>query len=289
MKISAAMVKELRDKTGAVMGACKKALVETEGDLEQAVDVLRLKGVKPDQAARATAEGAVSLKVSDDGKSVAVVELRCETDFAARNDNFLALLGTISDTVLSKKLADTASAKAEESISAGVQEAAAVTIRENIVLGFASHRTLDGEGKIGTYVHHNGKIGVAIALNTTAEVAAKPELDQLLKDLAMHATAHHPAPVSVDKDGVPAEHVAREKALALKVIDEDPKLASKPQNIKEKMVDGKLRKFFEERALLEQKFVKDPSSKISDLLAKASKELGGEISCAWFVRQAVGG
>jgi elongation factor Ts len=288
LKISASQVKELRDKTGAGMGACKKALVETAGDVEAAVDVLRKKGVKPDQASRTAAEGAVLFKVSDCAKHVAVVELRCETDFAARNENFQALLNTIADTVLEKKIENTEAAKADETIAAGIQQAAAMTIRENIVLGEASLRSLEGEGKIGVYVHHNSKLGVAVAVNTTTDVAANADLDALLKDLAMHATAHHPAPVSVSKDGVPEDLVAREKALALAVIDEDPKLASKPDNIKEKMVTGKLRKFFEERALLEQKFVKDPSQKVSDLVAKASKDLGGEISIAWFVRRGVG-
>ena len=135
---------------------------------------------------------------------------------------------------------------------------------------------------------HHVQVGVAVAVNASADVAAKAEIDVLLKDLAMHATAHHPAPVSVSKDGVPADLVAREKALALQVIDEDPKLSSKPDSIKEKMVEGKLRKFFEERALLEQKFVKDPSQKVGELIAKAAKELGGEIAVAWFVRRGVG-
>ncbi len=289
MKISAALVKELRDKTGAGMGACKKALVETEGNVDKAVDVLRAKGIKPDQASRKTAEGAVLLKVSEDGKAVAVVELLCETDFAARNENFTTLLGKVADRTLEIKFDGLEAAKADDVISQGIQEAGAMTIRENVVLGHAEYRALDGDGRVGIYVHHNGKVGVAIAVNTTTEVAAKPELGGLLKDLAMHATAHHPAPVAVEKDDLPADLVAREKAIALAAIDEDPKLASKPDNIKEKMVEGKLRKFFEERALMEQKFVKDPNQRVKQLVAAAGKDLGGEIKIAWFVRRAIGG
>ena len=128
----------------------------------------------------------------------------------------------------------------------------------------ASDRAVS-EGLIYGYGHHNGKVGVAIGVNCSSDVHGKGEFDSLLKDLAMHATAHVPNPVAVDKDSVPADLVEREKKIALQTIDQDPKLSGKPDEIKQKMVDGKLRKFFEERALLEQKFVKDPSQKVSDL------------------------
>jgi len=286
--INAKLVKQLRDRTGAGMGACKKALVENGGDVDKAEDAMRAAGVKPDQLDRKATEGAVSLAISGDGKGVAIVEMRCETDFAAKSDNFTKLLAAITGTVLDKKPKGVAEAQAIDSIEKGIQEAAAMTIRENVQLSRADYKTLDGDGRIGIYVHHNKQIGVAIGLNTPPSAADKDEVSQLLKDLAMHATAHHPAPVAVDKESVPQDLVAREKAVALKTISEDPKNASKPDDIKEKMVDGKLRKFFEERALLEQKFVKDPNLKISELLQKASKALGGEVSVAWFVRVAVG-
>jgi len=288
-QITASLVKELRQKTGAGMGDCKKALIETDGDVEKAVDVLRAKGVKASQAMRDTGEGAVLLKPSEDGKAVAIVELGCETDFAARNENFQALLKTVADTVLAEQCKDVEAAKAHSAVAEGLQEAAAITIRENIQLKRAEYRALDGEGKVGTYVHHNGRVGVAIALNTPAGALGKPALDELLKDLAMHTTAHVPNPVAIDKDSIPDELVAREKAIALRAIDESPKDADKPQNIKEKMVEGKLRKFFEERALLEQKFVRDPNVKISDLLAQKGKELGGDLAVAWFTRVEIGG
>ncbi len=288
-QISAALVKQLRDKTGAGMGDCKKALIETNGDVEAAVDVLRAKGIKDSQSARETGEGAVALKRSADGKAVAIVELRCETDFAARNENFVKLLDTIADTVLADKVSSVDEAKSKKPVADGLQEAGAITIRENIQLTQAQYRPLEGEGRIGTYVHHNGRVGVAVGVNTSADMASKPELDELLKELAMHATAHVPNPVGVDKDSIPSDLVEREKAIALRQIDENPKDAAKPQNIKEKMVEGKLRKFFEERALLEQKFVKDPNVKVRDLLAQKAKELGGEINVAWFVRTEVGG
>lgn len=287
-KISAALVKELRDKTGAGMGDCKKALIETEGDVEQAVDVLRAKGVKASQLTRETAEGAVCLSLSDDAKSVAVVELRCETDFAARNDNFVKLLDTIATVVHEQAPKSVDEAKEIAAIKDGLQEAAAVTIRENIQLHTAEKRSLEADGKIGTYVHHNGKVGVALALEASSDVTGKEGFNELLKDLCMHATAHQPAPVGVNRESIPSDLVERERAVALKTIDEDPKMASKPDEIKQKMVDGKLRKFFEERALLDQKFVKDPNLSVSKLIDAKAKELGGDIKIAWFVRQQVG-
>lgn len=286
--ISAALVKQLRDKTGAGMGACKKALVETEGDVEAAVLVLRSKGVKAETLTRATAEGAIKLDLSGDAKSVAVVELRCETDFAARNEHFVALMDTIAKAVHEHDPKSVDEAKEIPAVKEGIQDAAAVKIRENIQLYSANLRRLEGEGKIGVYVHHNGKVGVAMGVSAPADVVGKAEFEALLKDLCMHATAHQPNPVAVDKDSVPTDLVERERQIALKTIDEDPKMAAKPDEIKQKMVDGKLRKFFEERALLEQKFVKDPSKSVKDLLAATGKELGGEISIAWFVRQEVG-
>lgn len=287
-KISAALVKQLRDKTGAGMGDCKKALVETDGDVEAAVDVLRSKGVKASQLTRETAEGAVRFTLADDAKSVAVVELRCETDFAARNDNFVKLLDTISGIVMEQAPESVEAAREVPAVKDGIQDAAAVTIRENIQLYSAEKKVLEGEGKIGTYVHHNGKVGVAVGLNASSDVAGKEGFDELLKDLCMHATAHMPPPAGVDRDSISGDLVERERAVALKTIDEDPKMSSKPDEIKQKMVDGKLRKFFEERALLDQKFVKDPNLSIGKLVEAKGKELGGDIKIAWFVRQQVG-
>jgi elongation factor Ts len=287
-KISAALVKQLRDKTGAGMGDCKKALVETEGDVEAAVDVLRSKGIKASQLTRETAEGAIRLHVADDAKSVAVVELRCETDFAARNDNFLKLLDLIAGAVHESAPANLDAAKEIPAIKDGIQDAAAVTIRENIQLYSAERRVLEGEGKIGSYVHHNGKVGVAVALNANASVMGQDGFDELLKDLCMHATAHQPPPAGIDRDSICPDLIERERAVALRTIEEDPKMSSKPDEIKQKMVDGKLRKFSEDRPPLDQKFVKDPSLSITKLIDAKAKQLGGDIKIAWFVRQQVG-
>jgi elongation factor Ts len=287
-EITAALVKQLRNKTGAGLGACKKALQETDGDVEKAVDVLRAKNVKVSQLDRKAAEGAVLLEVDPGNKTVAIVELRCETDFGARSDNFKTLIKAVAQAVLEHKPATLEEARELKPVADGLQEAAALTIKENIVLARADVRTLEGEGRVGCYVHHNGQIGTVVAVHAPEEVASKPEVADLIKDLAMHATAHHPAPVAVDRESIPEDLVAREKAVALRALDENPKDAKKPDNIKEKIVDGKLRKFFEERALVDQKFVKDPETRIRKLLEAKSKELGGTISVAWFTRVKLG-
>lgn len=288
-EITASLVKQLRDLTGASMGDCKKALAETQGDVQKGVDWLRAKNPKlKAEEAGAKQEGAVALAVDGTGKELAVVVATCQTDFAARSDNFKKLLGTIVKQVQQNKIKDASAAKADPVIAKELQEAAAITIRENIAIARAELKKLDGEGRIYAYVHHSGTVGVAVAAKASADVAKKPGFEALLKDVAMHATAHDPAPVAVDKTGIPQDLVDRERAVYLKQIDENPADQKKPQNIKEKMVDGRLRKFYEERALIEQKFVKDPEKSIGQVIEAASKELGGPISLAWFVRVAIG-
>ena len=286
--IPASLVKQLRDQTGAGMGACKKALEETGGDLAKALEFLRAKGVKADVAERAAAEGAVSFKLTPDQRAVAVVELRCETDFAARSDNFQKLLGAISEAVLKARPADAEAAKAIPAVAEGLKEAGAMTIRENLVLSHAEVKAIEGEGAIGCYAHHNGTVGAAVGFRTPAGAAGKPAFQELAREVAMHVTAHDPRPLAVNREEIPADMVERERAIYMKQLDEDPKESKKPANIKEKVVEGRLRKFYEERALLEQKFVKDPEQSITALLDKASKELGGKVEIVWFVRRQVG-
>ncbi|MEZ6188817.1 MAG: translation elongation factor Ts [Planctomycetota bacterium] len=287
-KISATLVKQLRDRTQAPMGDCKDALIETDGDLDKAVDLLRAKTKVSDGGDRSTAEGQVRFLLSDDKQKVAIVELCCETDFAARNENFQKLLDLTTATVMEQDIQDTDAAMQVQSIAQGINEATSMTIHEQIKLAHAECKHLEGQGEIGTYVHHNGSVGVAVGINSTKSVDSDA-LQSLLRDLAMHVTAHDPSPVAVDRDGIPSDLVEREKAVYLQQIEENEKDREKPQNIKEKMVEGRLRKFYADRALLEQKFVKNPEQSIKDLLAAQGKELGSELSIAWFVRRAVGG
>jgi elongation factor Ts len=287
--ITAALVKTLRDKTNAPMGKCKQALEKTNGDIEAAVDYLRSLGVKPAGEENKAAEGMVALQVAPDGKGLGIVRLLSETDFAARSENFKKLLDVVVKSVVQSKVKDVEAAKALPDVKRELQEAGAMTIRENIVLDRAEFKPLDGDGKIVTYVHHTGQVGVAVAAKCKPEIAKKPELEALLRDVAMHATAHDPAPLGLEKDSVPKDLVERERSVYLKAIDENPADAKKPANIKEKMVEGKMRRFYEERVLLEQKFVKDPETSIRQLVERAAKTLGGDVQLAWFVRLAVKG
>lgn len=286
--IPASLVKQLRDMTSAAMGACKKALEESGGDLKKAEELLRAKNIKVEQTQRSAAEGAVAMKVTPDQRAVAVVEMRCETDFAARSDNFQKLIASITDEVLKARPADAAAASKLPAVAKGLQEAGAITIRENVVLAWAEVKSVDGDGAVGCYVHHNGSVGAAVGLRAPQAATQKPAFVELARSLAMHVTAHDPSPLAVERGQIPADLVAREKAIFMKQLDEDPKEKAKPANIKEKVVEGRMRKFYEDRALLEQKFVKDPEQSITQLLEKASKELGGKVELQWFVRRHVG-
>lgn len=288
-EITAALVKTLRDKTGAPMGKCKQALEKCDADVEKAVDYLRSLGVKPAGEENKAAEGMVAMLVAPDGKGLASVKILCETDFAARSENFKKLVDVLVAEVLASKSQNVEAARELPGVKRELQEAGAMTIRENLQLDRAEFKGLEGEGKIVTYVHHTGQVGVAVAATTSADAAKKPEFEALLRDVAMHATAHDPAPVAVDKDGVPADLVARERAVYLQAIDENPADAKKPANIKEKMVEGKMRRFYEERVLLDQKFVKDPETSIRQLIEKTGKAIGAEIKLAWFTRLAIKG
>src|SRR4051812_27968077 len=189
--ISATLVKQLRDKTGAGMGLCKEALVAEKGDLKKAEEWLRAKGVKADTLARSTGEGALVVKVSDDHKSASVVELKCETDFAAKNDRFRKLAHDIAGHVLRTKTKDAGAALTIDTGNGTVDQLIkaeiAGVIKENIKFDYSDHRTLEGSGKIGTYVHSNAKLAVIVGIKTASDAAAqKPEFDAVAKDLAMH-------------------------------------------------------------------------------------------------------
>ncbi|MDF2378840.1 MAG: translation elongation factor Ts [Candidatus Gracilibacteria bacterium] len=240
--ISAKTVMELRAKTGVSMMACKKALVEAEGDEEKAIEILRKRGEakSADKADRATGEGAVAIKI--EGTKGCVSSLSCETDFVARNDAFVALAQTICDNYFAE--GDTAQEKNENLVKEAVN-----TLGENIKLG--SYEMVES-GVLGGYVHSNGKIGVIVGADGTEEGK--------LKDVAMHAAAMNPKVTSPAE--VTDELVAKEK----EIWTEQLKNEGKPENIMEGILAGKEKKFREEGALLTQAFVKDPSMKVGEYL-----------------------
>ena len=260
--ITATMVKALRDATEQGMMECKRALQETDGDLDAAKDVLRKKGLATAEkkAARTTTEGRVAIKVSDDGKSAAMIELVCETDFCARNDEFQAMVAEVIELAAAM---DDGVIQADQAITDVVQ-AAFAKIGEN--MSFTRGIKISA-AQIGVYIHHNSKVGVLVGLD--GELA-----QETLSDLCMHIAFADP--MGITADDISAEVVEKERKFATQqAID-----SGKPKEIAEKMVEGKMKKFLAERALIEQKFVRDESKKIKDIL--------GDVNVTAFARYAIG-
>lgn len=260
MAISAKTVKELRERTGAGMMDCKKALTATDGDMQKAIDWLREKGIAKaaKKAGRTAADGAVAAYISDDGKTGVLLEVNCETDFTANNENFRALEKKVIEHIADAKPADLDALNNSEidgkKVSELVTEATA-TIGEKIsIRRFTVYET---EGKLTTYIHMGGKIGVLVEMTGGA--------DELGKDVAMQIAAANPS--AVDRAGVDASELEHEKEILRKQALEE----GKPEKIVERMVEGRINKFYKEVCLVEQDFVKaEPGSKttVKDILGK---------------------
>jgi elongation factor Ts len=285
-EITAALVKDLRDKSGAGMMDCKKALTESGGEMEAAVDWLRAKGLATasKKSSRTAAEGLVGVAVS--GTSGAAVEVNSETDFVAKNDQFQAFVRTVTELALAGS-DDVDALKATIYPGAGTVEEVLTnniaTIGENQNLRRAKKLSV-GEGAVVAYVHNAaatglGKIGVLVALESAAPTE---KLEALGKQLAMHVAAAFP--VSLDETGVPAEVIERERAIATEKAAE----SGKPADVIAKMVDGAVAKFLKENTLINQLFVMDGKTKISDVVANAAKEVGTAIVLKDYVRFQLG-
>lgn len=252
MAITAKMVKELREKTGAGMMDCKKALEETNGDIEKAIDYLREKGMAKaaKKADRIAAEGLTHIEV--DGNTAVLLEVNCETDFVTKNDLFKELLVKIGKVLVDKKpktVEEALKLKADDDTLETVINSAISTIGEKISLRrFAVLEKTDND-VFGTYLHMGGRIGVVAVLENTND-------SELGKDIAMHVAAINPSYVT--RDDVPEDEVNRER----EVLKQQALNEGKPEHIVEKMVEGRLGKFFEQIVLLEQEFVKDPDFKV---------------------------
>ncbi len=285
--ISAAMVMKLRKMTGQGMMDCKRALQEANGNIEQATDILRKKGLATlaKRAERETSEGLVVCKSSADGKTAAIAALCCETDFVAKNDDFVAMAQTLADYAL----ACSAEKGTENILETAVDgkkfsdiltETVSRTGEKTQVGDYAKYK-LDGPGLIGTYIHFNGKVGTMVQIETSDETTAAADvLKQTASDIAMHITATKP--LALDKDEIVPETIEREKAIFAEQVK------NKPANIIDKIVEGKMRKFFTENCLLDQPFVKDDSKSVAKVLADAAKQAGGEAKIKRFVRFEVG-
>lgn len=278
--ITASMVKELREMTDAGMMECKKALVEAEGDMEKAVDVLRTRGLAAvaKKAGRATNEGTVMTVVSDDCTRGAMVELNCETDFVAMNDKFKAYAERIATAALAADAQDVEALKAAdcdgETVEAVVTDAIHV-MGENTQI--ARVAVVSGDG-VASYIHGGGKIGVLVSFDVEGIDPASEGFQKFGRDVAMQVAAANP--VSTTRDDVPADIVEHEMSIYKAQAAE----SGKPENIQEKMAQGRMEKYYKENCLTEQAFVKDPEISVAQYAQNCAKELGGTIAITGFTR-----
>ncbi|MDE2029148.1 MAG: elongation factor Ts [Alphaproteobacteria bacterium] len=285
-EITATMVKDLRDKTGAGMMDCKKALNEANGDMEAAIDWLRKKGLSAaaKKADRVAAEGLIA--VAAKGNKAAIVEVNAETDFIGRNDQFQAFAAETAQIALDTGAAIETLKAAKHSSGTTVEAALTnlvATIGENMSLRRVAMLEVP-QGIVATYVHsalapNIGKIGVLVALESSADAA---KLAELGKQIAMHVAAARPEALTVAD--VDTKALERER----NVLADQARASGKPEQIIEKMVEGRIRKYYEEVVLLEQVYVVDGESKISQVIEKASKDLGAPVKLAGFVRYQLG-
>ncbi len=287
MAVTAQQVKELREATGVGMMDCKKALEETAGDMEAAIDWLRTRGLAKaaKKAGRIAAEGLVGVSV--EGTRAAIVEVNSETDFVARNEQFQAIVGNVAKLAAdaggnTEKLAEMPFPGTGRSVAAELTDAIA-KIGENMNLRRSAVIEVK-DGAVGSYVHNSvkpgmGKLGVIVGLESTGDKAA---LLALGKQLAMHIANTNP--LSVSPEDIDPAVVEKERAI----FAEQAKESGKPAEVVAKMVEGRVRKFYEEQTLLAQTFVIDGESKVQEVVAKAEKEAGAPIKVTGFVRYALG-
>ena len=266
-------VLSLREKTGAGLIDCKRALLESNGNLDEAVSILRKKGVATaaKKAGRDAGEGIVAQCISENRKKGILVEVNCETDFVAKNDDFVAFASDVAKKLLDDPNVDLESQRTEQVAKIG----------ENIRISRSSSLSLSNNGIVESYVHTGAKVAVLLSLSTVSDDTANSDkLIELAKDLCMHIAAT--SPVCVSRDDVPQELIQKETEIA------QAQAEGKPPQAVEKIVAGKLDKYFSNSCFLEQSFVKDPDQNINNLLDSISKELGDEVKVENFLRFQVG-
>jgi elongation factor Ts len=292
MDISASMVKELRETTGAGMMDCKKALAECQGDMEAAVDVLRTKGLADlaKKAGRATNEGLIAAFVEPSGKIAALVEVNCETDFVARNAEFATFVNALAEQVavddpdgidtgdaplMAQLYKRNPSLTVEQSLGEMVSK-----LGENMGVTRFQRYELIGPAAIGQYIHGVGRIGVLVEV--VGADASNEAVASLARDIAMHIAAA--APGWISSEDVPADVIEHEKSIYMAQGAE----SGKPEAIQAKIAEGRIAKFFKEVTLLEQPFVKDPDVTVGELIARTAKQAGTDLSVARFTRWVLG-
>ena len=282
--ISAKDVMELRKQTDCGMMECKKALTEADGNFEKAIEILRERGLATaaKKASRTAAEGMVYADYCPECKVGVVIEVNAETDFVAKNDKFVAFVKEATQVIMKQNPADVEALMACKTESGETVDEALknliLVIKENIKV----RRFTRYEGVCAAYIHAGGTHAVLVNFDTTDEVAAKPEFAAYGKDIAMQIAAANPTYVC--REEVPADVLDKEKEILLAQMANDPKTANKPEAVKEKMILGKVGKFYKENCLVDQAFVKDDKQSVAQYTAQVGKELGGEIKIVKFVR-----
>ena len=283
MAISAKDVMELRKQTDCGMMECKKALTEADGNFEKAIEILRERGLATaaKKAGRIAAEGMVYADYCPECKVGVVIEVNAETDFVAKNDKFVDFVKKATKVIMEQNPADVETLMnckmGDETVDQALKELILV-IKENIKV----RRFTRYEGVCSAYVHGGGTHGILVNFETTNGIEAKDEFAAYGKDVAMQVAAANPS--YVDEASVPAEVVAKEKEIMLVQMSQDPKNANKPEAVKQKMIEGKIKKFFKENCLVDQEFVKDSDLTVAQYTAKVAKDLGGDIKIVKFTR-----
>jgi len=284
-EISAKSVKDLRDKTGAGMMDCKRALGDADGNVEKAIELLRERGLAKagKRGGRATSEGAVSIAI--DGSVAAMVEVGCETDFVARTDVFVEFGKQLAQAVVGDASIDSPDSLLKASIDGETVtdkvNAAINRLGENVVVKRVTRLDAGASGIAGGYVHAGGNLGVVVTLATEGSGV---ELEDLAKDLAMHVAAADPSPVSVDRSGVDPALLDSERSI----YRNQALQSGKPEAVVDKIVEGRINKYLSEICLVEQAFVKDPDRSIGDLLRDVGAKLGAEIAVNGYQRYKLG-
>ncbi len=286
--ITASAVQELRKITNAGMMACKKALTETNGDLDAAVKILREKGIvkSASRSGRETSEGLITSHISDCGCCGILAEINCETDFVAINADFQAFAKDITNAIAASDASDAEAATAVPYADGTVQDALGAKfaeLGEVIKIKQVTRYTAEGNGAIDSYIHMGGKVGVLLELNAQNEgTKESDEFKQLSRDLCLHIAAS--APAGLTRDDIDATAIEEENEINRKQLEAE----GKPAEIIDRILIGKINKYFSENCLVDQAFVKDDKVSIKELLAAKSKELGDTITISRFARFTVG-
>ena len=291
MAFTAKDVAKLREQTGAGMMDCKKALTATDGDMDKAAEYLREQGVSiaAKKASRIASEGVVSAYMSEDGKVGALVEINCESDFVAKNASFVEFAESIAKQVAKTAPADVDALLAEKAIDDNgtvLDKVNNATAKIGEKISLRRFVRMEMNGRAETYIHMGGNIGVLLGVETDKDISGNEAFVTACHDIAMHIAAFSPK-YSYDSE-VPAEEVEHEKEILKAQIKNDPKNASKPDQIIDKMLEGRIKKFYKEVCLVDQDFVKDPSVTVAQHLAAVAKSAGADAKIVRFERFVMG-